>query len=580
MTTEPARPRLLARTSPTTLPSLQRTLRVVVTMPAFHAARTLEKTLADLPSELVQQVIVVDDASTDDTVEVARRLGLAVVTHETNRGYGGNQKTCYRTALDEGADVVVMIHPDYQYDPKAVPLLLGPILSGDADMTFGSRFAGMSDPRSGGMPWFRYYGNRITTSLQNALLGTRFTELHSGMRAYTRDCLLSLPFLGYSDDFDFDAQLICDAISNGQRVVEVPIPTSYTNESSSIAIGASMRYVARSVGAAARVSVKRGRLGGRSPLARAGKTPRRLRARGPLEADCPTCGPVRHALVYPSTVDPNETVVPDEFTCTSDRVNHHDDIAQCTSCGILRALPNLTGDDIAELYEGTEDVVYLEQEDGRRELFEWVVAKMNDYHRGDKRLIEFGSHIGLFLDSARRGGWTARGVEPSAWSVSEGRARFGVDLCQGTIESVETPSEPYDAVVMMDMLEHVIDPLSALATAKRCLARDGMLVVSTINVDSVHARLRKDRWPWFIRPHLWYYTPETLLAHLDVAGFEAVEWASVPRWFNLSYVLERGRDVLGPIAKLLEPLAARVDPRIPTGWLGDIVVVIARPKEG
>ena len=138
-------------------------LKVVITMPAYHAGSTVEKTLADIPREFAQHVILVDDASTDDTVDVAERLGLTVVSHTVNRGYGGNQKTCYETALREGADIVVMLHPDYQYDPKAVPLLIGPLLTGDADMTFGSRFAGMADPRSGGMPWFRYYGNRITS---------------------------------------------------------------------------------------------------------------------------------------------------------------------------------------------------------------------------------------------------------------------------------------------------------------------------------------------------------------------------------------------------------------------------------
>ena len=555
----------------------ERQVKVVLTMPAYHAGKTLQQTVADLPGDLAQHVIVVDDASTDDTVEVAQSLGLTVVTHETNRGYGGNQKTCYSTALAEGADVVVMLHPDYQYDPRAVPLLISPILSGDADMTFGSRFAGMSDPRAGGMPWFRFYGNRVTTAVQNTLLGTRFSELHSGMRAYTRECLQSLPFHRYSDEFDFDAQLICDAITGGQRVVEVPIPTRYTRESSSIAIGPSLRYVAKSVTAAAKVSVKRGRTGRRSPLMRGGQAPRRLPAVGPVEAECPTCGQQRHALVYPSTVDAAEPVVPDEFTCTSDRVNHHDDIVQCTRCGVVRSLPDLTTGDIAELYSETEDEVYLDQEDARRELFAWAVKKMNGFAVPERRLLEFGSHLGLFLDTARQGGWMARGVEPSAWAVRTGRKRFGVAIEQGRIEDVETPVDPYGAVVMFDVLEHVLNPIAALQTARRCVDDDGIVVVSTVNIDSIHGRLRRGRWPWFIRPHLWYYTPETLIEHLHAADLEAVEWFTVPRWFSLSYVLERGADVLGPLGKAIQPVTKVADPRLPMGWLGDIVLVIARP---
>lgn len=553
-------------------------LKVVVTMPAYHAGSTLEKTLADLPNELSQHVILVDDASTDNTVEVAERLGLTVVSHTTNRGYGGNQKTCYETALREGADIVVMLHPDYQYDPKAVPLLIGPLLTGDADMTFGSRFAGMSDPRAGGMPWFRYYGNRITTVTQNLLLGTRFSEFHSGMRAYTRECLESQPFLNYSEDFDFDAQFLCGAITGQQRVVEVPIPTRYSDESSSIAIIPSLRYVAKSVTTAAQSFVKQGRLGRRSKLQKFGETPRKLRASQPVDLDCPTCGVVRHGLVYPSTVDTSEQVTSDEFTCTSDRVNNHDDILQCTVCGIVRANPDLTTGDIAELYEGTEDEIYLDQESARRELFAWAVEKLNGYVVPEKRLIEFGSHLGLFLDTARAGGWMARGVEPSAWAVTTGRKRFGVAIEQGHIENIEEPRDRYGAVVMFDMLEHVINPMEALAAARRCVHEDGIVLISTINIDSIHGRLRKGNWPWFIRPHLWYYTPETLLHHLDEAGFDVVSWDSVPRDFNLSYVLDRGADVLGPLGKALEPVSRVIDPRLPTGWLGDIIMVMARPR--
>jgi hypothetical protein len=160
----------------------------------------------------------------------------------------------------------VLLHPDYQYDPKAVPLLIAPIIGGYADMTFGSRFAGLSDPRGGGMPMYRYLGNRLTTTLENLMLGSRFTEMHSGLRAYTRECLLSLPFRRYSDDFSFDSQLLVDAVTAGQRVVEVPIPTRYTKEASSISIGLSLRYVVGSLAYCARQVAVRGRKGGRRSL--------------------------------------------------------------------------------------------------------------------------------------------------------------------------------------------------------------------------------------------------------------------------------------------------------------------------
>jgi hypothetical protein len=236
-------------------------------MPAYRAESTLERTVADIPPGVADRLILVDDASPDNTAELARGLGIDVHVHVENLGYGGNQKTCYTEALRSGADIVVLLHPDYQYEPKAVPLLIAPIIAGDADMTFGSRFAGLGDPIGGGMPVYRFMGNRVTTILENLMLGSRFSELHSGLRAYTRRCLLSLPFLGYSDDFVFDSQLLVDAVTLGQRVVEVPIPTRYTKESSSIAIGRSLTYILESLSYCASRAATRGRRGRRSPVA-------------------------------------------------------------------------------------------------------------------------------------------------------------------------------------------------------------------------------------------------------------------------------------------------------------------------
>ena len=245
---------------------MDRKPKIVITLPAYRAERTLEKTIADIPPGVREELILVDDASPDNTAEVARALGITVHVHPENRGYGGNQKTCYTMALRSGADVVVLLHPDYQYEPKAVPLLIAPILAGDADMTFGSRFAGLGDPRGSGMPMYRYLGNRVTTILQNLLMGTRFTEMHSGMRAYTRECLLALPFLRYPDNFVFDAELLIDAVSGGQRVVEVPIPTRYTKESSSIAVGPSLTYVFGGLRHAISRTLTRGRKRGRKAI--------------------------------------------------------------------------------------------------------------------------------------------------------------------------------------------------------------------------------------------------------------------------------------------------------------------------
>lgn len=223
--------------------------KIIVTMPAYKAAGTLEKTFHDLPRGSIDDVILVDDASPDGTVEIAKRLGIETIEHAENRGYGGNQKTCYDTALARGADVVVLLHPDYQYDPKMVFDLVAPIVAGEADFTFGSRFKrNRRDPLRGGMPLYRWVGNRITTFIENLLLRTRFSEMHSGYKAYNRSFLEAIPYHDYSEGFVFDSQMLVDAVLDGRfRIQEVVIPTRYTHESSSASIVNSLKYVALTV---------------------------------------------------------------------------------------------------------------------------------------------------------------------------------------------------------------------------------------------------------------------------------------------------------------------------------------------
>jgi SAM-dependent methyltransferase len=549
--------------------------KVVITLPAYRAARTLEKTVADIPEGVADKIILVDDASPDDTVSLARRLGIDVHVHPQNRGYGGNQKTCYTEALRAGADVVVLLHPDYQYDPKAVPLLIAPILAGDADMTFGSRFAGLGDPLGGGMPLYRFLGNRITTTAENLLLGSRFTDLHSGLRAYTRRGLLSLPYRGYSDDFMFDSELLVDAVTSGLRVVEVPIPTRYTKESSSIAVGPSLRYVTGSVGYCARRWASRGRRGHRSPVTIGRHRPGRSLGPGPVvDGTCALCGERSLVLVYPANV--SGAVPVEEFACTTEALARHDDIVQCPRCGLVSSMPRMP---VGEFIEGYRDVVdedYLMEEANRRVLFEWFLRTLDAYALRGRNLFEVGSHVGLFLATARDAGWNARGIEPSKWAVQTGLERFGVDLRRGNVEELDEPDGSADVAVMLDVLEHLVDPLAALKAVRRVVDPEGLLVLSTVNLSGLHARLRKDRWPWFIRSHLHYFSPETLAAMLRDSGFRLVRWELVPRSFRLSYIAKRAREH-GAIGALLNGVGAVADPAVPLGWLGDIAFVAARP---
>ena len=214
--------------------------KVVVVMPAYNAERTLEKTVAEIPTS-VDQVIVVDDQSSDRTVEIARELGLHTLVHPRNRGYGGNQKTCYTEALRSGADIVVMLHPDYQYTPKLVPALAHCISSGLYDVALGSRILG-GRSLAGGMPRYKYVANRILTAAENILVREKLSEYHTGYRAFSRRLLLTLPLNENDDGFVFDNQMLVQAIYFGFRIAEITCPTAYFEEASSIGLLRSMEY--------------------------------------------------------------------------------------------------------------------------------------------------------------------------------------------------------------------------------------------------------------------------------------------------------------------------------------------------
>ena len=215
--------------------------KVVVVLPAYQAARTLEQTVAEIPAGVADEIVCVDDASGDETVAVARRLGLRTLVHERNRGYGGNQKTCYREALRLGADIVVMLHPDYQYSPRLLGAMTQMIASGHYDLVLGSRILAQ-DAIRGGMPVYKYVANRLLTATQNLLMGQKISEYHTGYRAYTREVLQTVAFEENSEDFVFDNQLLCQAIRAGFRIGEISCPTRYQPEASSIGFTRSVVY--------------------------------------------------------------------------------------------------------------------------------------------------------------------------------------------------------------------------------------------------------------------------------------------------------------------------------------------------
>ncbi len=254
----------------TTLPRspLRRFTKRIAVLPAYNAAATLEATVRDIPEGSVDEIILVDDRSRDNTVEIARSLGLTVIEHERNTGYGGNQKTCYRAALDRGADLIVMLHPDYQYDARLIPHFVGFLETGVCDVMLGSRIRSRREALDSGMPVWKYISNRLLTITENLVLGQNLGDFHSGFRIYTREVFETIPFETNADDFVFDTQVLAQAAWFGFKIGDAPVPCRYFPEASSIDFSRSVTYGLSTLGVMARFLLRKWGLGNSRLFAR------------------------------------------------------------------------------------------------------------------------------------------------------------------------------------------------------------------------------------------------------------------------------------------------------------------------
>jgi glycosyltransferase involved in cell wall biosynthesis len=236
---------------------MNQSCKTIVVMPAYNAETTLEKTILDIPPGTADEIILVDDCSRDNTVEMALKLGLSVIRHEKNLGYGGNQKTCYREALKRGAEIIIMVHPDYQYDSSLIPVMADLLKKGHCDVILGNRIRTRIEALAGGMPVYKYISNRLLTVVENVWLGQNLGEFHSGLRGYRRVVLETIPWEQNSDDFVFDSQFLVQAAHFGFQLGDIPVPVRYMREASSINFGRSVQYGLGTLGALAAYSLHR-----------------------------------------------------------------------------------------------------------------------------------------------------------------------------------------------------------------------------------------------------------------------------------------------------------------------------------
>ena len=295
---------------------------------------------------------------------------------------------------------------------------------------------------------------------------------------------------------------------------------------------------------------------------------------------CPICDSRRTRLRYPANIDPSVPLAGAEFACTSPHLNRHAAIRHCAVCGIVFADPPGTETAVIETYQSAVDPTYLEELDYRRGLFRAQLAELERLERPG-RLLEIGSNIGLFLDEAGRRGWRARGVEPSRWAVEYGRRSFGVDLQAGTLQDVDLGGEQFDAVVLWDVLEHLVDPVDVLRQARRHLRPGGVLMLTTVNIGGLSARLLRGRWPWLMRMHLFYFTRRTLAMVVRRAGYTPLAFHTQGRTLRLNYLLARLR-TFSPLFGLLHTASRRLGLgglplRVNTG---DILVAVALKPDG
>ncbi len=504
--------------------------KIVVILPAYHAVKTLQRTVEAIPREWVDEVILVDDASSDDTAVLARSLGITTIVHQTNTGYGGNQKTCYREALARGGAVIVMVHPDFQYHPKFIPDLIREIVEGGGDVAFGSRMMVRGKALEGGMPRWKYIANIFLTKVENFVLGLCLTEYHSGFRAYSRKVLESIPLEANANGFSFDSEIIVQLRLLGYSIKEIPITTSYFKGASMIGFWKSVQY------GFSILKLLSDYLfffwGVRSD-------PRFLVRRHA----CPICKDPHPFLYYRARGSISGLTT---YTITENSVGIHDDIFFCRNCKSAFQISSSPTEDIAAAYAAQLcDPIYLQEAKGRRRSFQRIVERLERLIRG-RKILDVGAGPGLFLLEAKSRGWEVAGVEPSSAAREYAKETFGIELLGGGVDELaRLPDGSFDVVSAIDVIEHLPNPAILLDQVRRLVAPGGVAVLTTPRFDSALSRLMGDRWYAILPSHLTYFSKRGLFQLIRDSGLAVQTARHFTRYFSPAYLWFRLAPYLG-----------------------------------
>ncbi|MEK7535922.1 MAG: bifunctional glycosyltransferase/class I SAM-dependent methyltransferase [Patescibacteria group bacterium] len=493
--------------------------KIIAILPAYNAGKTLRQTLNAIPRPFVDDVILVDDKSRDNTVEVSRSLGIKTFPHKRNRGYGGNQKTCYREALLAGADIVVMVHPDFQYDPVFIPEMVSPISEGRADAVFGSRMMQREKALVGGMPRWKWIANILLTKFENFCLGLSLTEYHSGFRAYSRRAL-ELPIELNSDNFVFDTEIIVQLKVAGLKIEEIPITTRYFPDASMIGFWRSVKY-------------------GLSIIAVMGKyflhkvLP--LRQFTFIDVDngkltCPVCKTKKSKLLYPKKGDINDLLAK-PYLVTDEKTGTHGEVRECLLCKVafVTDIQSLQSS-LTKYYESAPlDTVYVKDALGRRKTARNILSRLSG-----RTLLDFGSNVGIFLDEAKGLGWQVSGVEASRTARDYAKSNFSIDI-MATLKDAST----YDCIVLLDVLEHIRDPLKLVKDLADRLSPEGTIVITAPDASAPITRLWGRAWHALVPAHFFFFSPRSIEYIADQSGLEVLSCRQYVRHFSIDYMFQR-----------------------------------------